>query len=134
MSGRICVDITSLSPFVLARRENRYSVQILHDTSRAFRAGSTAPLKVRLFGSNGANVSSSAVVLTAKHLVKTSDASSAAVQDAGNANPDSTFRYDPQLAGYIFNLQTKGLAPGSYEFKFKAAGDPRLHAVPLQIR
>ena len=51
----------------------------------------------------------------------------ASVVDAGNANPDYTFRYDTGLGGagggYIFNLKTKGLASGQYVLSFYAGSD-----------
>lgn len=33
--------------------------------------------------------------------------------DTGNANPDDNFRYSEDLTGYIFNLKTTGLVPGT---------------------
>ena len=47
----------------------------------------------------------------------------ASVIDAGNANPDSTFRYDASLAGYVFNLSTKGLEAGRYVLSFWTGPD-----------
>jgi len=45
------------------------------------------------------------------------------IDDAGNANPDSDFRFDPTLGtsgGYIFNLKTTGLTTGTYNLYFTA--------------
>jgi hypothetical protein len=56
-----------------------------------------------------------------------SNNTSATVIDAGNANPDYNFRYDPTLGGtgggYIFNLSTKGLRSGQYVLTFYAGSD-----------
>jgi hypothetical protein len=61
------------------------------------------------------------------------------VDDAGNANPDSNFRFDGGLGpngGYIFNLKTTGLATGTYVLTFTVAGDPTTHNTELvfQVR
>jgi hypothetical protein len=55
-----------------------------------------------------------------------------APEDAGNANPDSDFRFDSTLGpsgGYIFNLKTTGLIGGTYGFTFTASNDPTTHTV-----
>jgi hypothetical protein len=64
---------------------------------------------------------------------------STTVDDAGNANPDSNFRFDPTLGpagGYIFNLQTTGLSTGTYVLTFTVSGDPTPHNSELlfQVR
>ena len=47
------------------------------------------------------------------------------------------FRYDPTLAGtggYIFNLQTKELAVGTYALTFVVRGDPSEHTVQFRLK
>jgi hypothetical protein len=44
------------------------------------------------------------------------------------------FRYDTALAGYIYNLSTKGLLTGTYSLSFTATGDPTTHSVQFQLR
>jgi hypothetical protein len=64
------------------------------------------------------------VVVNATGLYQNSSFTGA-VEDAGNANPDSNFRYDATLGpsgGYIFNLQTSGLRTGGYSLTFTAGG------------
>jgi len=56
------------------------------------------------------------------------------LDDSGNANPDANFRYDASLPGYVFNLKTTGLAPGTWELRFRIAGDPTEHGAGFQIR
>lgn len=133
-TGRLCVNVTSLSPFVLARREQRYTVSGLYDQTRSFRSGSTVPVRFQLLDAAGANTSAASIAVRAIGLTRISQSASLAVQDAGHSNPDQTFRYDPSLGGYVFNLQTKGLSAGTYLLRFKAAGDSREHSVTLQIR
>jgi uncharacterized repeat protein (TIGR01451 family) len=107
-----------------------YGVCLLYDPSRAVRAGGTLPIKIQLCDAAGANVSASMLVVTALQLVKLSDATTATVEDTGNANPDGNFRYDPAVGGtggYIFNLSTAGLTTGTYALVWSATGDATRH-------
>ena len=52
----------------------------------------------------------------------------------GSANPDSNFRYDATLNGYIYNLSTSGLSSGTWQLNFKVAGDPIPHAETFDVR
>jgi hypothetical protein len=66
-----------------------------------------------------------------------STAVASSVQDSGSANPDANFRFDATLGaggGYIFNVQTKGLASGTYSLHFTATGDPTNHLTYFQIK
>ncbi len=116
-----------------------YGVCVLYDTTRAAKSGSTIPIKFDLCDAAGNDVSSSAIAVTALQVVMVSTNASFDVQDAGNANPDSNFRFDGTLGptgGYIFNLQTTGLATGTYVMTFAVAGDPTTHNTELvfQVR
>jgi hypothetical protein len=51
----------------------------------------------------------------------------------GNSNPNNVFRYDASLGGYIFNLDTKGLAVGTYTFYYKAGNDPTAHSLTFVV-
>jgi hypothetical protein len=133
-TGLICASVSTLSPFAIARRTVVYQTQLLFDNTRAFKRGSTIPLKVRLLDQNGANVSSSLVTVSAKRLTLSSSSTNAVLQDSGNANPDRNFRYDAALGGYVFNLSTKQLEAGTYQLTFRAAGDANLHTVTFQVR
>ncbi len=114
-----------------------YKVCILYDPTRSVQSGSTIPLKLQLCDSNNADVSSTSVVVHATGLVLASTNASTVIQDSGNANPDSDFRYDSGLGptgGYIFNLSTQGLTTGSYTLSFIAGADPTTHTVSFQVR
>lgn len=112
-----------------------YGVCPLFDQTRSSKAGSTVPVKLRLCDARGANVSAAATTVTATGLTKVgSNASVVPVSDSGNANPDSRFRYDADLAGYIYNLSTKGLTPGTWALSFTVAGDPVAHTVQFDVR
>jgi hypothetical protein len=125
--------VTSFSPFYLERVGNK--VQSLFDRSRAYRAGSTIPVKVRLLGSSNQNISSPSTVLTARNLRLIGANTTSSVIDSGNANPDSNFRYDASLGGYIFNLSTRGLAAGRYVLSFYAGSDHSFfYTVEFEVR
>jgi len=116
-----------------------YGACLLYDTTHAAKSGSTIPIKFQLCDAAGNDASSSAIVVTALQVVMVSASASFTVMDSGNANPDSNFRFDAGLGptgGYIFNLQTTGLATGTYVLKFAATGDPTTHNLELvfQVR
>jgi hypothetical protein len=131
---QLCATVSSLSPFVLARRTTSYQVEAVFDTTRAFRSGSTAPVKIRLLDAAGANASSAYVDVRATRLQRVSNATAAALQDAGSANADGNFRYDASIRAYIYNLSTKGLTSGTYVLSIRAAGDAAVRTVTLQVK
>src|SRR6185503_7411591 len=98
----------SLSPFYIVRAGPHIST--LFDRAKAYKSGSTVPVKVRLLDSSNVNVSSPNTTLTARSLIRIGGSTATSVLDAGSANPDNAFRYDASLGGYILNLSTKGLA------------------------
>ena len=114
-----------------------HGIAVLYDTTRAKRSGSTFPVKVQITDAEGNNRSSSQIVVTAVRIARVSDDSSAPLDDSGNANPDSNFRFDATLGGsggYIFNLGTSGFAGGTYRLFFTVGGDPVEHGVPFQVK
>jgi hypothetical protein len=111
-----------------------FGIQVLFDQTKAHKAGSTVPIKIRLIDVNGANVSSAGRIVHAVSVVQTGSQASTVLEDAGNADPDFDFRYDAQLAGYVFNLQTKGYTTGTYQLNFIAAGGAVIYSVQFQIR
>jgi hypothetical protein len=111
-----------------------YGICVLYDQARAARSGATYPIRLQLCDVNGANVSSPSIPVTATGLSLVSADALQEVQDAGNANPDMNFRYDADLAGYIFNLKTTGLGVGIYELIFTAGSDGVKHRVRFGVR
>lgn len=103
-----------------------YEVALLYDKNKSYKLGSIAPLKVQLRDANGNNVSAAGIVVSAGAAAKQDgSASSVLASDAGNANPDSNFRYDPTLGGtggYIYNFQTKGFSSGTWQLSFAVNG------------
>lgn len=115
------------SPFVVAP---------LFDTTRAFRRGSTIPIKLALNDGSGANVSSASMALTAYELRLVGGTTSSPVVDSGNANPDYNFRYiGADGGGYIFNLSTHGLGAGTYKLYFYVGNNTAVsYTVQFEIR
>lgn len=112
-----------------------YDVCPLFDQAKSHRLGSVVPTRLRLCDADGANLSSASRTLTATGLVKKDgSASTAVVEDAGNANPDSAFRYDETLAGYVYNLSTRGLSAGTWELRFTVSGDPTTYGITFDLR
>jgi uncharacterized delta-60 repeat protein len=113
-----------------------YEAHTLTDLSRAFNAGRTIPIKIQLLDANGNNLSSSSIDLTAIRLERVNadgSVTQVSLQDAGNANPGNLFRYDAGLHGYVFNLSTKGLGAGTYNFYWMAEGDPTEHKLSFRL-
>lgn len=123
----------SFSPFYLARRGPH--IKPLFNQTKAYKAGSTVPIKLQVRDASDNNVSSSNLALTARDLRLFSGNTLAPLADSGNANPNYAFRYDPTLQGYIFNLSTKRLAPGQYVLSFYAGTDRSFfYTVKFEIR
>jgi hypothetical protein len=115
----------------------RYHICLLYDPTKAVQSGATYPIKLQLCDANGSDLSSSTIALHATSVTQVSTSISGEVQGAGNANPDSDFRFDSTLGstgGYIFNLKTSGLTTGSYDLNFTVAGNPLIYAVPFQVK
>jgi len=109
----------------------------LFDTTKAVRSGATIPIKLQLCDGNGANLSAAEITVHATGLMQESTNATAEIQDAGNANPDSDFRYDASLGGsggYIFNLKTTGLSSGTYRLSFTASTGAATYSVIFQVR
>ena len=52
-------------------------------------------------------------------------------------SPDGAFRYDSKLGGsggYVFDLETAGLAPGRYCLRFTIGDDPQSHSMTFEVR
>ena len=111
-----------------------YRICALYDQTAVRKLGSAVPIKLQLCNASGANVSSASIVVTARSVTLTTTQVSGAPSDTGNANPDSNFRYDSSLTGYIYNLSTKPLTAGTWTLTFTVAGDPIAHTVQFQVQ
>lgn len=114
-----------------------YNILLLFDNTTAKKSGSVFAIRLQIADVNGSNRSAGEIAVTATRIVRISDNAPAPVDDAGNANPDSNFRFDHALGGtggYIFNLSTQGLSTGTYRLFFTAAGDPVEHSLEFQVK
>jgi hypothetical protein len=134
-TGTICASVTSFSPFALAHRiPVHYGINALYDQTKAAKSGSTIPIKLQVLSPPQTNASSAGLQVIATSVSRLSTNVSTAVADSGDANPDSNFRYDATLGGYIFNLSTRGLSAGTYAVIFTIDGDPTTHSVQFGVK
>ncbi|HEY7158298.1 MAG TPA: hypothetical protein VH575_30410, partial [Gemmataceae bacterium] len=113
-----------------------YAANTLTDLDRVFNAGRVAPIKIQLLDAFGNNLSSAAITLTGLRLEQVNDdgtVTEVPLLSPGGSNPDNLFRYDPDLGGYIFNLSTKGLSAGTYQFYWMNDADEVEHELSLQL-
>jgi hypothetical protein len=114
-----------------------YPVCLLYDPMKVVHSGATIPIKLELCDARGNDSSSASITLHATSVTQIATSISGDVQDSGNANADSDFRFDPTLGitgGYIFNLKTIGLVTGTYNLNFTIGGDSLLYAAPFQVK
>ncbi len=115
----------------------QYQICSLYDQTKAVKSGSTLPIKIQLCDTNSSNLSSPGIIVHATSLTKISTSVSTEIQDSGNANPDSDFRYDAILGGtggYIFNLKTTGLSGGTYRLSFSVGASTASYGVQFQVK
>jgi len=111
-----------------------YRICPLYDPNFAKKSGSVYPIKLQLCDATGNNLSAASIPLHAVSVSRVNSNTTATPDDAGNANPDSDFRYDATLAGYIFNLSTTGFPTGTYTLNFKAGADPVLYSAQFAVK
>ncbi|HEY6248045.1 MAG TPA: hypothetical protein VIX17_29195 [Pyrinomonadaceae bacterium] len=114
-----------------------FNVCPLFDQTKAYKSGSTLPIKLQLCDINGNDVSSPTIGVHAVGLTMISANAPATLADAGNANPDNNFRFESQISdrgGYIFNLSLKGLAMGTYSLNFTIDTSPTLRSLTFQVK
>jgi hypothetical protein len=115
-------DRSEFSNLCLTDGSTPYTVTSLYDPNKAVKSGAVIPLKLQLRDAGGTNVSSSSLVVNATGLVQKDKVPDGVLTDAGNANADNNFRYDATLQGYIYNLKTTGLDPGTWCLTFTVNG------------
>ena len=109
-----------------------YGTKLLFNNSKPVHSGAVLPVKLALTDANGADISSADIAVTATSLVD-SNGNAVPLNAAGNANPNDLFRYDSTLGGYIFNLDTKGLAAGTYTLYYTVGNDPTRHSLTFVV-
>jgi hypothetical protein len=111
----------------------RYTINLLYDSAKAHKLGSTIPIKFQVLN-GGINISNEALTVHAAGIsVAANNAPGQEASDSGNANPDSDFRYVSNE--YIFNLSTAGLsATTTYKIYFTIGDNPEIYNVQFQIK
>jgi hypothetical protein len=107
-----------------------YAVNTLFDTSKPVHEGATLPIRFQVANAAGNNLSSADLTVTAIAIVGP-NGQTYTPQAKGNANPDNVFRNVG--LGYLYNLDTSGLAPGTYTLMVKIDDDPVLHAISFVV-
>jgi endonuclease G len=85
------------------------------DGNSVFKLGSTVPVKFRLTGASAGISTAVARVYIAKLTNNVAGTETEAVA-TGNSSTGNLFRYDGE-GQYIFNLNTKGMTPGTYQLR-----------------
>jgi uncharacterized delta-60 repeat protein len=112
-----------------------FGVTPLTDLDKAFQ--NTVPIRLQVTDPDGTNVSSPSIRVTALGLARVDGGVPGPRLPAagvGNANPGGKFRYDADLAGYVFTLNVKGLPAGEYVFYFVVDGDPTVHELRFTLK
>jgi hypothetical protein len=112
-----------------------FSICLLYDPTKAQPASGTMVIKLRLCDSQGNNLSSPNITLTA---ISINGSIVPPPNFQGNANNGNLFRYDPQNLQYIYNLdpshETNPLGPGSYTFQFTDSVTGTQYSVPFKLK
>jgi hypothetical protein len=87
------------------------------ELTKAYKLGNTLPVKFQLSDYNGAFVGTAKVIIAVYKASGTVDLNDPlTVLDSGLSNDnDNIFRYDPAAQQYIYNLNTKNLAVGTFK-------------------
>jgi len=102
---------------------------ISNDGSGVFKLGSTVPVKFQLTDANGAYVSTAVAYLTVQMLSNGTPVGTPIDATApGNADVGNLFRFDGSQ--YIYNLSTKPLSTGTWQFQARL-DDGTVHTVVL---
>jgi hypothetical protein len=97
----------------------------------AANSGSVIPTRVFVRDYSGNNLSG--VAVTAYGVRLTTSSTWIPVTSTGNST--TAFEYQSAQGGsYVYNLDTDGLAAGTYYFGFKVGNDPTIHTVTFSIK
>ena len=97
-----------------------------------FRRGSTVSVKFALTGQS-AGITGAAARLWVARLSGDVAGTEAEAESTAAATPGNLFRYDPSAGQYVFNLDTKSLAGGTYQLRVDM-GDGAVRVVNISLR
>ena len=109
-----------------------FGSKLLFDNSKPVHSGTALPIKLAVTDANGANMSSPNIAVTATSLVD-ANGNSEPLRSKANANPKNLFRYNASLGGYVFDLDTTGLAAGTYTLYYTIGNDPTKHSLTFVV-
>ena len=107
-----------------------YAIKLCFDNTKPVQAGEVLPIKLQVTDASGNNLSSKDLTVTAVSLIGPNGATYTP-HAKGPWNPGNVFHHSRH--GYRYNLDTTGLAPGTYTLMVKVGNDPVLHAITFVI-
>jgi sugar lactone lactonase YvrE len=107
-----------------------YAVIPLYDPTKAKHAGSAYPIQIAIDDASGKNLSSPGLVVTAVSIVD-SNGHMLTPSAKGNSNPGNVFRLSG--SSYTYNLDTSGLAAGTYTLYITVGNDPVKHGLAFDV-
>jgi hypothetical protein len=105
-------------------------IKLCFDNSKPVQAGEVLPIKLQVTDASGNNLSSKDLTVTAISLIGPNGATYTP-HAKGHANTNNVFHYVRHH--YRYNLDTTGLAPGTYTLMVKVGNDPVLHAITFVV-
>jgi hypothetical protein len=116
-----------------------YGTQLLFNNTKPVHAGHDLHIKLELTNASGTDVSSSSITVTAVSLVGP-NGKPVSLKSVDDDDRNDEFRYErihrhhhDEVNGYVFTLDTKGLAAGTYTLYYKAGNDPTLHSLTFVV-
>lgn len=107
-----------------------YAIHPVHNPPKPVHAGAILPVQLQVANALGNNLSSASLTVTAVSLLGP-NGTAYTPQAKGKANPANVFRHVG--SGYLYKLDTAGLAPGKYTMLVKVGDDPVLHSLSFVI-
>lgn len=107
-----------------------YAVKVLSDTSWPVHSGGVLPIRLQVLDAAGDNLSSAHLTVTAVSLVGP-NGQTYTPHAKGHGNHGNVFRNVG--FGYRYNLDTTGLAAGSYTLLVKVGNDPVLDSISFTV-
>ena len=107
-----------------------YAVIPLYDPTKPKHAGGAAPIQIAVDDAMGNDLASPGLVVTAVQIVDANGRTFAPVAK-GNSNPGNVFR--DTGSSYTYNLDTSGLAPGTYTLFVTVGNDPVEHKLTFIV-
>ena len=102
-------------------------ISVHYDQSKAHTSGSIIDIKLQISNVNGRNASSENPPVRAVSLTKSPQG------DRGEFPPNG-FRFIPEFQGYIYEVNIKDFATGTWNQNLTASSDRTVHIVSFRIR